>query len=152
MFTIYNSKTKGEFIVFHNQGNTLITVKDNNIITIISTDSLAKDDRNILSYNKANFNLPLHLNPLQNVLYFKGKKVLILDKDAIYSLRENPDVLVLTQSPEVNLTRILHELKPLEVVADGTNYKNSIRRWKETCLKEKIPFHATAEKGYYSIK
>jgi competence protein ComEC len=41
---------------------------------------------------------------------------------------------------------------PKAVIADATNYKSYVKRWKATCEKEKIPFHATAEKGFYIIE
>ncbi len=42
-------------------------------------------------------------------------------------------------------------IKPQQIIADGSNYKSYIKLWKTTCEQEKIPFHATAEKGYYRL-
>jgi competence protein ComEC len=36
-------------------------------------------------------------------------------------------------------------------VADKSNSYTSLKRWKATCLKYKIPFHAIAEKGFYKM-
>ncbi|RWX03658.1 ComEC/Rec2 family competence protein [Flavobacterium cerinum] len=151
-FTVWNNKNKDELIVFHNQKHTLITLKNNNEISIISTDSLAKESSSITAYNKGNFNQSLKLRPLQNMIYFKGKKILLLDKDALYKQNIKPDILILTNSSKVNLARAIHQLNPKLVIADGNNYKMHIKQWAATCQNAKIPFHATAEKGHYIFK
>lgn len=151
-FTAWNSKNKNELIVFHNQKHTLIALKNNNQISIISTDSLAKESPSITAYNKGNFNQSLKLRPLQNMIYFKGRKILLLDKYALYKQNIMPDILILTNSSKVNLARTIHQLKPKLIIADGSNYKMYIKQWAATCQNEKIPFHATAEKGHYIFK
>lgn len=57
----------------------------------------------------------------------------------------------MTQSPKINLERILQESRPKIIIADASNYRTDTQRWKATCEKEKIPFHATVEKGFYSL-
>lgn len=151
-FTSWDSKNNEEMIVFHDRKNSMIAIKNKDEITIMSNDSLAKENRSIKAYNKGNFNQSLRIQPLQNVLYFKNKKILVIDKNALYSPKTKPDVLILTNSSIVNLERLISHLHPIEIIADGTNYKNRIKQWKQTCLKEKIPFHATAEKGSYIFK
>jgi competence protein ComEC len=49
------------------------------------------------------------------------------------------------------LERLFQDLKPKIVVADATNFKTYIQLWKATCIKKKIPFHATGEKGFYKL-
>lgn len=90
--------------------------------------------------------------PLKNVCYFNHNKVLVIDSLGIYSQGISPDVLLLTQSPKLNLERLLATVKPKIIVADGSNYKSYIALWKATCLKQKIPFHATVEKGFYRFE
>lgn len=148
-FTAWSTKNREELIVFHNSKHTIMALKDNNKITVISTDSMAKESSVIAAYNKGSFKQSLKIQPLQNLIYCKGKKILLLDKDALYQSNIKPDVLILTNSSKVNLTRAIQELKPKLIIADGTNYKKHIKHWKATCFNENIPFHATAEKGYY---
>jgi competence protein ComEC len=66
-------------------------------------------------------------------------------------MKIKPDILMLTQSPKINFERLLKNTKPKMVIADGTNYKSIQQQWRETCLKEKIPFHSTNEKGFYKL-
>ena len=69
-----------------------------------------------------------------------------------YSKTMRPDILLLTHSPKINLDLVMNELKPKAVIADASNYKSYVQRWKATCRKKKIPFHATAEKGFYKVE
>lgn len=86
------------------------------------------------------------------MLWFGQRKVLVIDNNALYEPNIKPDILILAQSPKLNLERIINEIKPKQIIADGTNIKYLISLWAATCKKQKIPFHATAEKGFYSIK
>jgi competence protein ComEC len=70
----------------------------------------------------------------------------------IYKTSVRPEIIVLIQNPRINLSRLLGELKPKLIIADKSNYKNNCKLWEATCRKEKIPFHAIAEKGFYTIK
>ena len=47
------------------------------------------------------------------------------------------------------MDRLIDSLRPIKIIADGSNYKSYVARWKATCLKQKIPFHYTGEKGFY---
>ncbi|HYD92089.1 MAG TPA: ComEC/Rec2 family competence protein, partial [Flavobacterium sp.] len=150
--TAIGSRLHEEFVVFHSRKGTSLAIKDSHSITVYSTDSLALQSADITAYNKANFNQPLVLRPVQNMLWFGQRKVLVIDNNALYEPNIKPDILILAQSPKLNLERVIAQLKPKQIIADGTNRKHLISLWASTCEKQKIPFHATAEKGFYSIK
>jgi len=60
-----------------------------------------------------------------------------------------PDLLLLTNSPRINLERVIEHNKPKMIIADGSNYPSDIARWKATAVMKKVPFHATGEKGAF---
>lgn len=153
LFMVTSRQATGieELIVFNNWGQSVITIKQEQEIKVYSTNSLAGTNLNIIAYNKGNFNQHLKALPLHNMLWFKGHKLFIIDSMGIYTTTAKPDVLLLTQSPKVNLDRLLRDMQPKQVVADATNYKSDVARWETTCRNKKIPFHATAEKGFYKI-
>ena len=103
------------------------------------------------SYLVAHFSKISEQKELSNLVYFKTNKILIIDSLGVFPKQIQPDILLLTQSPKVNLERLLQIYKPRTIVADGSNYKSYVSRWKATCEKEKIPFHATGEKGFYRL-
>ena len=84
-------------------------------------------------------------------MYFKHQKIVVIDSLCIYQKEIHPDILVIIQSPKLNMQRLIKTYKPKEIVVDGSNFKSYIRIWEATCRKEKIPFHYTNEKGFYKI-
>lgn len=150
--TQWNAAQHEELVVFHNRKSTMVAVSRNNAIEVHSNDALIAENKTVISYKKGMFNQTANYKPMQNVLWFNGKKILIIDSLAVYDTIMKPDALLLTQSPKVNLERLIKQVRPAIIIADATNYKSYVTRWQATCKKEKIPFHATAEKGYYRIE
>ncbi|MFV5702890.1 ComEC/Rec2 family competence protein [Flavobacterium sp. XS2P12] len=143
-----------EWVVFNSKKSTLITERNGENVTLYANDSILKgsEKNNILtSYLIGNFSTLETKKRIQNTAFFNGKRILILDSTGIYSKNIKPDILLLTQSPKINLERLFQTLHPKLVVADASNYKTIQKYWKATCKKQKIPFHATGEKGFYKL-
>lgn len=141
-----------ECIVFNLKKNTLLTERLGNKVTVYSNDSILNTIENnnaLQAYLVANFSKVTQRKLLQNINYCNQQKILIIDSTALYPSSGEPNIVLLTQSPKLNLERFLKHHKPKQIIADGSNYKSYIKRWKATCLKEKIPFHNTNEKGFY---
>jgi competence protein ComEC len=156
IFIVQKKETKNneELIIFNCKKNTIITERIGNAVTIYSNDSIRENLSSnwlIQSYLVGNFCEAKAKKPLQNLLYFKQQKMLIIDSSCVYTKGIHPDVLVIIQSPKLNMQRLLKTYKPKEIVVDGSNFKSYIRLWEATCRKEKIPFHYTNEKGFYKI-
>jgi competence protein ComEC len=155
-FTIkWNVKSEKELVIFNSNKNTLIAERNGDNIIVIANDSLLKaiEKNNILkSYRLGNYSSIVQKTKLQNFIFFSGKKIYVLDSAVIYPEGVHADILLLTQSTQVNLDRVLQTMQPKMVIADGSNYRNFQKSWKESCSKYNIPFHATAEKGYYILK
>jgi competence protein ComEC len=89
----------------------------------------------------------------KNIYAFKGTNILVIDSAGTYNLPNyNPKIIVLTNSPKINFDRLLQDMKPELVIADGSNYKYIVEQWKESSSNKKVPFHATAEKGAFILK
>lgn len=146
--------TSTELTIFNCKKNTIITERNGKEVTVYCNDSIRKKlDSNLVieSYLVANFCSITAKKPLQNLLYIKNKKILILDSTGIYNKAISPDLLLLTQSPKLNMERLLKTIKPKQIVVDYSNFKSYVQLWDETCRKEKIPFHNTNEKGFYKF-
>lgn len=142
-----------EYIVLNTNRKSMMTARSGNQITAYGTDSILNKNSQILnSYAVANFSKITKSQGIPNTVYFKGKKILVIDSTAVYPSNSKPDVIVLIQSPQINLDRVLESLKPQIIIADASNYKSYQQQWTTSCIKMKIPFHATAEKGFYSIE
>jgi competence protein ComEC len=152
--TRWNNQNQAEWIVFNIKKNTLITERTGEKVVAFCNDSIRKEiakNPTLKSYLIANFSSISNQKKIQNVFYFKDKKILLLDSLGVYAKNINPDIIVITQSPKLNLERLLQTFKPEMIVADASNFKTYIKVWKETCRKEKIPFHATGEKGFFRL-
>jgi competence protein ComEC len=152
--TKWEVQNQDEFIVYNTKKNTLITERKGNQVTLYANDSLLKKSKNntlLSSYLSGNFSTLESKKRLKNLVYFKGNKILLIDSSAVYPKSIHPDIVLLTQSAKINLERMLETMKPKVVIADGSNYKTIQKRWEATCSKQKIPFHATSEKGFYKI-
>ena len=154
-FKIYwNTTTEQELIIFNTKRNSLIAERKAGDITVYAKDSILKTAHKssvLKSYCIGNLSSIKHKEELQNYIYFNGKKIFVLDSSGVYPKNNNPDILLLTQSSKINLDRLLITMKPKIVIADASNFKNIQRNWKASCEKHKIPFHATAEKGFYKL-
>lgn len=92
-------------------------------------------------------------NSLQSALKFRNHSLLIVDSLAIYNIKSlKPDYILLRNSPKINLDRLIDTIKPIKIIADGSNYRTYIQRWKLTCRKRKLPFHYTGEKGAFILE
>ena len=153
--THWNIQNQSELIVFNSKKSSLIAERNGENVTLYANDSLleiASKNKTLSGYLMGNFSRLTTKKSLKNLIYFNGNKILIVDSLGVYPSAIRPDIVVLTQSPKINLERFLQTTKPKIVVADASNYRTIQKLWKATCLKEKIPFHATGEKGFYSVE
>jgi competence protein ComEC len=146
-------QNQNEFIVLNTSKKTQLIERTGTIATVYANDTSKniKNNNLVTSYLTANFSILKEQSKLKNLYYFKGNKILMIDSTIIYPKDINPDVLLLTQSPKLNLDRLLQTIKPKIVVADASNYKSFQKKWSATCSQQKIPFHSTNEKGFFKI-
>jgi competence protein ComEC len=153
-YTFYTNTTHDEFVVFHKSRYTLIGKKQGDNLNVShNLDSITnKSDYILKNYKVGNFIKSVTENSLQNIYNYNNEKLLVIDSLGVYkNLSFKPDYVLLRQSPKLNLNRLIDSLKVKTIIADGSNYKSYIKRWKQTCLKRKIPFHYTGEKGAFIL-
>ena len=147
-------ESKHEFIVFHSKKKTLITERrGKNTILFTSNLQYKKEAKNnaLESYLVANFGVLKSINKINSVLFFEGKKILLIDSSGTYPKKVKPDILILIASPKINADRVLEDLHPKIVIADGSNSYSFQQHWKTSCYKKRVPFHSTNEKGFYRL-
>lgn len=149
IYTRFQTENATEFIVFHQKKKSLITDRNSDKVIVYSNDSI-NENWALNSYLTANFSTIEKTRSLSNFYFFKNKRIALIDSSGVY-LNNNPDVLILINSPKLNLERLLQSCHPKEIVADDSNFKSYRKLWKATCVKEKIPFHDTSEKGFYKL-
>lgn len=146
----FTENNTSELIVLNSKSSTIAIKQNNNIIAFTDDPEINLDALN--HYKRGTFSDSLRIFPMRNVLSFNDERILVIDSVGIYKTSIQPEIIVLTQNPKINLSRLIAEIKPKLVISDKTNFKNNNTLWEATCRKEKIPFHAIAEKGFYRLK
>lgn len=154
LFENYKNHKK-EFVVFHKSKSSLIGFKTNtklNLATNLDTSTQSKD-KVVKNYKVGNSITDIEYLPLESVYHVDKEKLLVVDSLGVYLTSSfKPDFVLLRNSPKLNLTRLIDSLQPKLIIADGSNYKSYVAKWKATCKAQKIPFHITSEKGAFVFK
>ncbi|MEM8847665.1 MAG: ComEC/Rec2 family competence protein [Bacteroidota bacterium] len=132
----YSSKTSA--LLHKNHGQLISYASDSAAVTSIAANFKIKEQLKEIQHQS-----------LGNVFDIEKEKIYRVDSFAIFPPNQNVDILWISQSPKINLERWLDSLQPKKIIADGTNYKSYVARWKASCMKRKLPFHYTREKGAY---
>lgn len=143
-----------ELIVYSQKNNTLISERLGRNMTLFTRDTINQKDpnnRSINSYLIGNSIKLSKIKEVKNLLYFKNTKFLIIDSTAIFPEAANPDIIILSQNPKINLDRLLQNQHPKTIIADGSNSNSMLNYWERSCRKKNIPFHSIKEKGYYKL-
>ena len=143
-----------EFLIFHKSRFSLLgNVHKNNIISSDDFDSITKSNNKIIrDYVVANNINCSQKDRLRSIYVLGNKKLLVIDSLGVFNVKTfKPDYVLLRTSPKINLNRLIDSIHPSIIIADGSNYKSYVERWKLTCIKTKTPFHATNEKGAFII-
>ena len=125
--------------------------ENGNKVSIFKVNNSIKNNP-IEPYLVANFSKVTNEKTIPKLMYVLNKKIVIIDSLGMYPRNVRPDIMLLRQSPRMNLDRVFLTCKPKLVIADASNYKSYSALWKSTCIKEKIPFHNTYEKGFYKLE
>ena len=144
-----------EFIIFNKNRATIIGEKRNTNLQIThSFDSLKmKSDNTLKNYKVGRYINLTTIDNLNFVYPFKDDYILVVDSLGVYETKKlMSKYVLLTNSPRINLNRLIDSLKPKYIIADASNYKSYVQRWKTTCMNKKIPFHSTYEKGAFVLK
>jgi competence protein ComEC len=153
-YTLYQEIRAGqekEVLLLHQTKNTVLVDRNGTIATVYILDSIRAQA--LVSDLKIGERIDaIHFDTLINSYFINERSVIFLDSLGTYLAEKKGNSLVLTNSPKINLERVIAHTKPKIIIADGSNYMSYINRWKVTCMERKIPFHYTGEKGFYSFE
>ena len=148
-FEKYVRESKSELIVFHQSRKSSVGVRvADRLLVYGDLDAVRGIESYIIGEG-------VNLKQQQDkptVIRFKDKQVLFVDRMGIYQVKglKSP-VVVLNESPKVNMIRLIDELQPSLIVADGSNYKSMVAMWEKTCLETTTPFWDTRQHGAYIL-
>lgn len=147
-------ENKKELILFHKNKHSAIGIRKGDTIQIhhnMNSSMIAKE--NFLSSYRLHENIKMsYTAKIPRILTFGNTTILSIDKKGVYPFKKMKNaIIVLRNSPKINLERVLLETKPKMVIADGSNYKSMVKQWRVTCNQVKMPFYETGRNGAYRI-
>jgi competence protein ComEC len=152
----YNNETTTELVFFNKTRQSIIGLKTTNHLKLYSSlDSISTLKQSFInSYftakNITNFSIK---NALGNIVRFTDKNILIIDSLGVYkNLSLKPDIILLRQSPKINMKRLIDIYPHQLIIADASNYKSVVKIWKETCRKNHNTFLYTVTDGAFVIQ
>ncbi|SHE72122.1 competence protein ComEC [Psychroflexus salarius] len=96
----------------------------------------------------------IEVKPLAYQYKYKDKfKIQYIDSSGVYvkSKDELPTIVFLSESPKLNLERLIKNIQPKLLIANTTNYKSYVDRWRETCKANEVSFHSIYEDGAFEF-
>ena len=153
-WSLYNQKKtteKEQLLLVHQTKNSILAYQKGSQLSVFTNDSsTAKNFATSFQIHERVEKLNFHF--IRNSYKFNNQNLVLIDSSGVYDFKpKNVDYLILTQSPKINLERLITHLQPKKIIADGSNYYSYVNRWKKTCSHKKLPFHYTGEKGVYNF-
>ncbi len=142
-----------EFIIFHKTRTSVMAYKNGSNLRVLTNDTTINylQQPPVKDYYIANRIAKRTIEKLPFVFTYNKKMILVLDSLGLYP-NHKIDYVVLTHSPKIHLDRLIDSLQPRQIIADGSNYRSYIERWKKTCKRRKLPFHYTGTKGAFILE
>ncbi len=144
-------ETNNKLIVFYKKKKTIIAQKKGKLISIYH--NIGDKERLLKTYENNEETTVKYWNYIPPLFFIGSKKIAVIDQKGIYNIEEFHNVIVLLRnSPKINLERLIKTICPDKIVVDGSNYKSYSKRWKQTCYKLKTPFYDIRQNGAFIIK
>lgn len=150
------TQTESAFIVFHQYKQSLFLRRVGDT-GILYSGSGANDGSQELSFveNYARDHFLLNLSESEQMLNFYkvgNRNIMVIDHLSIKSdFGFKPDILILINSPQINLDRILAEIRPKVIIADGSDFSSYKSLWERSCKQKGIIFHDTYRDGAFTL-
>ena len=149
------TQTSSELIVFHLYKESLVVNRSGEKGSVFENQKgeSFRQESALKNYQRQHLSLDLESSKkMKNFFTIGDKRVLIVDHDNIKSdYGFEPDILILMNSPKINLNRLLLKIRPNIIVADGSNYFTYKLLWRRTAEKSKITFFDTAKNGAFTL-
>ncbi len=145
--TVSNNLKPSQLIWFHLKGESCLVIEETDSLKIFSSLQFQEEKypiKNYLGGTKKPFKI---LNTMPSIFQFNETTYIVIDSIGSYPKTQNAGVII-TQNPRLHADRMLEEIHPRFVVADGSNYQSTLQRWANSCKKRKIPFYQTATTAF----
>ena len=147
--------SKSNFMVLNQYGESLFFRRSGNELSIYSSaeNQAPQVEKVIDHFSMKHLNLTRKsTETIKHFYRFQNKRIMVIDDQSIQSdFGFEPDILVLIESPRINLNRVLKRIQPSVVIADGSNYPAYRSLWKKSAKSAGILFHDTSKDGAFIL-
>lgn len=153
LFEKGRTQLSSTFMVMHQTMHSTLVDRKGEVLQTIST--LKAEDPNLAKlidpYQQQYLGLKVDIDStFKNLLTAGEKRILIVDNEFVLEALEfNPEIILLRNSPKINLDRWLNLVQPEIVISDGSNYSSYSKLWKNSCERQGINFHDTFLNGAF---
>lgn len=149
---------KDQFLVLHQSRGSVVALtnkKDSKLLVHLPSMERSRRlnsmDRmkNVTVFRNKNLvvdSLPAQVNYLDINLFIIDESTAYFKTDVKYP------ILLLSNSPKINLDKVITTLSPTLIISDGSNYRNEVTRWEHTCKTRGVNFINTFDYGYVDLK
>lgn len=140
-----------ELIIFNKYRNTIIGINNSGILKINHNLKANEINQSMIIKNYKigkNIKRVMFKKSIPNILQFKRELILVVDSLGIYKVKniEKP-IVVLVNSPKINLERMITLLNPKLIIADASNYQKQVNKWQLIADKYGVFFKSTRKNG-----
>ncbi len=143
----YQLYVKEEFVIFYNGKQPVFSVLEKGELKVYSEENM---EYSFLEDYKLGIGYRGEENhkSLQKIHELPKGYLLVVDSLSVYELNDfKNQKIILSNSPKLNLERMLLRLEPELLVFDATNYKSYVKRWQNTCEQMGVRHYTISEKG-----
>ena len=149
------SKRASSFVVFHQFKNSMMALHKGDRARVYSNTDRSDpySSRILTDFKLKHFKLEL-IESKQRRHFFRiaNKKIMVIDHDAINTdFGFEPDILVLVNSPKINLDRLINHIQPAAIIADGSNFYSFKLLWEHSAKSNGVVFHDTSKEGAFVL-
>ncbi len=152
---IQKQRQQEEQLIFQTYRNSQLGILKGSILNLYSDETRPKDSI-LKSYHIKNYKLlkgidSIDINEFRSIYQLSETSILfVIDSIPVYPKQNfHPQFILLKNSPDINLDRVISILNPKQIIADGSNYKTDVNRWKTSAIKSNVKFHSTWEDGAF---
>ncbi len=149
------TQSESAFVVFHQYKQSLILRRTGDRGVLYPGAGIPRSKELNVTKNYELEHLFLELSESKKRLNFHklgNFRIMVIDHSSIKSdFGFEPDILILINSPKINLDRILADIRPKIIVADGSNFSSYKALWGKSAKKSGIVFHDTFKQGAFTL-
>ncbi|WP_322962863.1 ComEC/Rec2 family competence protein [Psychroflexus montanilacus] len=150
-----NQLQQKEHVIFQTYRTSQLGILNGSFLNLYSDKTYPKDSimgiYHIKNYKTLKGVDTVELKGFKSIYKFNEHRAFfVLDSTAVYPKQGfEPYYVLLKNSPNINLDRVISEIKPKQIIADGSNYKSDVERWQNTARTFNVKFHSTWENGAF---